>query len=161
MLRPGTSIQFRSCTVTVHADFIETRFNEDGSVSRFVPPLDEPDFQAAARYAGYGDDPWRHAVEHDIAHAWLADALGWPHSWSVWSSAHGTAHRPGRSWSQRVADEEHLVVSLQRYVNTGLKDDEHGVLDGRFGAQLPSVASSLMEAMRPWLVTGARRQWFA
>lgn len=82
--------EFVSCTVTVHDGWIETIFREDGSVSCFHPPVEDQGFRDAARYVGYGDDAWRHGVEHDLTHAWLADRMGWPHSWSVWSAAHGT-----------------------------------------------------------------------
>lgn len=61
---------------------------------------------------------------------------------------------PGRPWSRWVADEEHLVVSLQRYVNTGLLDD-FGVLEATFGAELSVAAGELILVLRPWLAMRA------
>ena len=90
-------------------------------------------------------------VEHEIGHSYIADLMGWPHSWSVWSAAHGTGEkRPIEEWSPRVRDEEHLVVSLQRFVNTGY-EDHYGKLREVFNDDLQRVAIGFVAIARPWL----------
>jgi hypothetical protein len=143
-------IQFRSCTLAVRDDHVEVQFHKDGSTSRaYWDFADDGSHLEATRFCGYGDDRRRMVLEHEVGHCLVADALGWPHSWSVWSHAHGTG-MPGRPWSQRVADEEHLVVRLQRYANTGAPD-EYGNLEAAFGRQLPALAYQLIWLARPWL----------
>ncbi|MCT7377088.1 hypothetical protein [Chelativorans salis] len=133
---------------------VETIFREDGSVAEADVHWGDPDHIRASWYAGYGGDQRRMLTEHEIAHSFIADELGWPYSWSLWSAAHGTStKRPMGEWSPRVRDEEHLVVSLQRYVNTGL-EDEHGKLREAFGERLPEVARRFVALARPWLRIG-------
>jgi len=149
---PTRTIEFRSCTVQIVPEIKAiTTFKEDQSVSEFYPPVHDMQFVAAAHYAGYAD-PMQHGLEHDIVHAWLADYMEWPHSWSVWSAAHhpqiSTSNKP---WSQRVATEEHIVVHLQRFINTGRKDDEVGELDHVFSEDLRYQAYGLLKLLRPWV----------
>ena len=152
-MKPFLEHQFRTCLVQVFDGWVKTTFEEDGKASEFIPPIHDQDFIDAARYAGYGD-AWQHGYEHDLMHAYVADLMGWPHSWSVWAAAHGKGGpRPMEQWSQRVKDEEHLVVSLQRYINTG-KQDEYGKLLEAFADRLPNVALGGLMIMRPWLFVG-------
>jgi hypothetical protein len=143
---------FAACTVEVFDTYVRTTFKLDGRVSWFHPPVHDPDFITAAHYAGYGD-PMQHGLEHDVVHAYVADALGWPHSYSVWSDAHAKDRTaiPMAKWSQRVKDEEHLVVSMQRYMNTG-QLDPYGKLEAAFGSDLNRHAKALLALLRPWLV---------
>lgn len=145
-------ITLRTAVVSVRPDgAVETAFREDGSVAIAAIEEGGPDNAAAAHHAGYGGDRYRMLVEHEIGHSYVADAMGWPHSWSVWSAAHGTGDiRPMEEWSPRVRDEEHLVVALQRYVNTGV-EDEYGKLREAFGPALPEVARGFVAVARPWL----------
>jgi len=142
---------FRACTVEVFDTYLKTTFKIDGSISWFHPPVNDPEFIAAAHYAGYGY-PLQHGLEHDVVHAYIADVLNWPHSYSVWSDAHAKdrTNIPMAKWSQRVKDEEHLVVSLQRFINTGHLD-HYGKLDIAFGSQLKHHAKAVSALLRPWL----------
>lgn len=149
-------MRFRTADVRIYPDRAETVFKEDGSRAVADVNRGDPDHVAASRYAGYGDDQYRMLIEHEIGHSFVADRMGWPHSWSLWSAAHGTGGiRPMSEWSTRVKDEEHLVVSLQRYANTGLLDD-YGRLAAVFGDGLSAAAHSFLMSARPWL---GRNDW--
>ncbi|WP_407529419.1 hypothetical protein [Methylobacterium oryzisoli] len=144
------TLEFRTASLAIHEHDIITTFREDGSQSRMWPPIGEAWYQAIARNLGY-TDPLQYAREHEITHHWLADEMGWPHSWSLWSAAHGAwdSSKPARPWSQRVKDEEHTVNSLQRYINTG-EVDAYGCLQAQWGDELPEAAGRLVALMRPW-----------
>lgn len=144
-------IEFRTATVSVLPDRVETAFREDGSVAVASVKWGDRDHIEASKHAGYGGDQHRMLVEHEIGHSFIADELGWPHSWSLWSAVHGSGEkRPMERWSSRIRDEEHLVVSLQRYVNTGVEDN-YGRLRESFGNRLPRVAGCFVALARPWL----------
>lgn len=141
----------RTAVVSVQPDRVETRFTEDGSIAVAEVDPGDADHISASRQAGYGDDQRRMLIEHEVAHSYVADLMSWPHSWSVWSAAHGSGEkRPMSQWSSRVRDEEHLVVSLQAYVNTGI-EDRYGKLREALGDDLPSVARGFLAVARPWL----------
>jgi hypothetical protein len=118
---------FKSCRLYIYNDGMAqmrhclTEFN-DKTTSSAWPPWGEPEHVMASWHCGYGGDQWAMMREHEIAHHYLADVMGLPHSYSVWSHAHGTGE-PGKQFSQRVADEEHLVTSFQRWINTGQWDE--------------------------------------
>lgn len=138
---------FNAARVRVYSDHVESCFHEDGSVSRFYPPVGKVSFDWAAKYAGYAD-PLRFGLEHDILHHLLSETLGWDRSHVVWWNAHGEPDEPEtQGWRDL---EEHLVVRMQRYWNTG-ELDEFGVLHGQFNSALPRVARDALMVVRPWL----------
>jgi hypothetical protein len=153
---PRQILEFDSAFVWVYERHVLTQFKEDGSTSDFYPPLYKRDFVFAAIEMGYPHDDrgiLQYGIEHDLTHHWLAGAMGWPYSYSIWSAAHskGNSELPMEKWSQRIKDEEHLVNRLQKYVNTGQKDDDYGCLDRAFGDTLPSKAGDLIFLLRPWM----------
>jgi len=153
---PRQEVEFSAAFVCVYSRHVITRFKADGSISDFYPPLHKRDFVFAAIEMGYPHDDrgiMQYGIEHDLTHHWLAAEMGWPYSYSIWSAAHskGNSELPMDKWSQRIKDEEHLVNRLQRYVNTGEKDDDYGCLDGAFGKSLPSKAGDLILLLRPWI----------
>lgn len=133
--------------VLIYPDHVESRFSADASISRFFPPVGKEDFEWAARYAGYADS-FRFGIEHDILHHCVADRLGWQRSAVIWWDAHGQPDDGMQSWRDY---EEHLVVRLQRFINTGERDIDHRCLDGAFGPHLSAVARNALLLMRPWL----------
>jgi hypothetical protein len=144
-------LNFWSARVLVYQDHVESRFHEDDSVSLFYPPTQKAEFVEHSRYAGYVD-PTQFGLEHDILHHHVAELLGWERSHVVWWDAHGQPDEPG---NKDLRDyEEHIVMRLQRYINTGEKDDDYGVLEELWGFRLPSVAADALGVMRPWISTG-------
>lgn len=139
--------EFGSATVRVHAQRVESTFREDGSVSRFIPPVGKPDFEWEARCAGYVN-PLQFGLEHDVLHHVVAERLGWTRSYVVWWDAHGQPHDPDtQGWRDM---EEHLVMRLQRFINLGERD-EYGVLEAQFGEGLGAFARHALLLVRPWL----------
>jgi hypothetical protein len=135
--------EFRTCTVTVHGSgYISTQFREDGSVSEMHPPYGKEDFEAGVK-AACAADGWTHAVQHELAHALVADAMGWMHSWSVWAAAHAPHGHATGKWPAKVSGEEHLCVALQRLANTCADDDPHKQLEANLGAARFSLAALL------------------
>jgi hypothetical protein len=148
-------IRLPKALIEVCSDRVRTIF-EDGAVSEFVPPTHDPEFVRVSRWAGYGD-PLIHGIEHDVTHSWLAYQMGLGVSGVVWADAHGGTDAErcresilGIGFPDRLDDEEHRCLRLQRYINQG-SPDEFGVLDSTFGAELPSVARELLLVLRPWL----------
>jgi hypothetical protein len=154
---PKRELEFSSAFALVYDDRVVTIFKADGSSSEFWPPLTKRSFVWAAIEMGYRHDNGgilRYGIEHDITHHWLADEMGWPHSYSIWGAAHakpGNSDLPMEKWSDRVKYEEHMVNRLQKYINTGEKDDDYGCLDRTFGHALPRKALDLTLLLRPWL----------
>jgi len=149
-------LHFRNATVRVHSNHVETTFNGTGRVSRFFPPVGQPAFDAAARYAGYADS-LRFGLEHDILHHAVSDQVGWARSPVVWWNACG---EPDDPQTKELRDlEEHLVVRLQRYINTGEMDEEYGLLRQYFGEELAAFATSALLLCRPWLAIEPLLDW--
>jgi hypothetical protein len=133
-------VDFAACRLTIERDRVEARFHADGSISvlDIAAIIGKPDHIEATRHCGYGDDQRRMAVEHELGHAFVAEVLGQPHSWSVWGDAHGKPS--GTPWTPRVTEEECRVVGLQRYLNT-CELDEHGNLLRTWGEKVADVAT--------------------
>jgi hypothetical protein len=72
---------------------------------------DNADYRATARRLGYGDDAIAMARDHDRFHAWLADKLGLPASYSMRAVA-GQLPEADR---ELAALEEAAVMSLQEF----------------------------------------------
>lgn len=145
------SLEFSACIIRIYHYHVETEFKADGAIARAEVPWGDIDHIAACWTAGYGGDQLKMVREHEAAHAFLADEQNLPHSPSVWAAAH---HRGNRSamghWPQHIKDEEHLVVSFQRYVNSGVKD-QYDKLGQAFGDDLPALGNRFLRLMRPWL----------
>jgi hypothetical protein len=112
-----TEIAFEHCAVRVFtADrFLETRF-PDGAVCPATPEP-TPDYLRTALDLGYGasDDPqWALCLAHELAHTYVAERFGWPHSIVLWAVAHkAEADIPS---DVGKAEEEH-VFDFQRLSN--------------------------------------------
>lgn len=121
----------------------------DGRVNHFHPahPLRDAWYRDVVAWAGY-TDPIRYAFEHDLTHLWLAERQGRETSQALIDGLEG---KTIAEMSPEVAAEEHLVNHLQRYVHTGLLDDEHGCLVAAFGDNLPAAAGELRKLYaRAW-----------
>lgn len=129
-------IRFRTASVQIGERDIIATF-KDGAINRFCFVImgDDEEYRAIARWAGYGDDWKRYAIEHELTHHWLADRLGWEWSWSLHDN-------PPQPWPAHVAWEEHIVNRLQRLARAG-GPDEFGVLDALFGRGLSAALEDL------------------
>jgi hypothetical protein len=105
---------FRGCRVEVWPErrFLQTVF-PDGARVRAAPM----DAQAvAAADHGY-QEPWPYVHDHEILHTVVAEALGWPHSPTLWYVAHKADPQDRTDRPSLVASEETLVCALQAYLN--------------------------------------------
>lgn len=87
-------------------------FSADGATTTARPHLTEA-YLAHAERAGYGTDVAAFVCEHELAHAWLGELMGYGYSRVQWNDAHGIQNLP------LIVEEERLVRWWQRYVNTG------------------------------------------
>lgn len=133
-------IQFRTAQVDINKRGIKAIFS-DGKTNTFhlTAMRENPEYKNIAQWAGY-DDWQTFGREHEIAHHWLADRLGWPWSWSLHDD-------PPTPWPPHVAWEEHVVTRLQRLSRAGI-EDEFGVLPALFGSDLSDAVWDLESAWR-------------
>lgn len=126
-----------------HGDWMLSVFT-DGITNRFDINVvrRDPNYVSVAESIGYAiDQVDRYAIEHDLTHHWVADTMGWPHSYSLYSAGQRQIqnlpyHSPnGETWSDRVREEEHMVNKLQRFVRLGTPD-EFGVIQTKFDLEL-------------------------
>jgi hypothetical protein len=134
-------ILFRTAAVDVDKRGIRATFSDGTKNSFHLSAMSSvPEYRNVAEWAGYGDDWQRFGREHEIAHHWLADRLGWPWSWSLHDN-------PPQPWPAHVAWEEHICTRLQRLSRTGERD-EFKVLPMVFGSDLAAAVADLESAWR-------------
>jgi hypothetical protein len=142
------SIQFTPCLFEVHDGWTLTTF-WDGSVNEMHAWAlsDDLKYREIARQHGYGNDWLRYAVDHDITHHWWADYGGYLCSEAIWLGARGV-NIPQKYWHWSLSHEEHMVNSIQKYVQTG-EIDAWNWLGRLFGDDLPVAAASLQKLLTP------------
>jgi hypothetical protein len=117
MTQPVRSYAFNRCRVDVwHEDFVETVF-ADGLACPALFAHDDHARQTASE-CGYATDAAgvrQLHLEHELAHTFVAEALGYPWSLCLRRVA------AGLPWTFDVARdvEERLVLQFQHYVNGG------------------------------------------
>lgn len=129
-MQPLNVIRFNGCEVKRWSDdYLETVF-PDG---RICPALFSygPEAHADAQRLGYGDNVRLMHLHHDIAHTFLAEALGLPYSPVIHRVATGTDVP-----ADVRALEEGRVMAFQTYVMT---TRTHELLTV-FGPRLPRLA---------------------
>lgn len=134
------TIAFAACEVRVWDDLraLQTHF-PDGSYVPAAPKHD--DEQAAlARAHGYGADVWALVRDHEVCHTLVGEALGHPHSPTLWYVAHPGSPEP--DW----AAEEALVLALQAALN-GAEPDV--ALWNAFGEGLAPLLRRARSLLRP------------
>ena len=70
-----------------------------------------------ATHLGYEGDCWTAMVEHEIGHTLISEALGHPHSPTLWAVAHD--YGPGSPPYEEILTEEAIVLAVQRYSRRG------------------------------------------
>lgn len=117
---------FKNCSIggdteadgwpTYAVGYVETVFF-DGSKAPARPHL-TAHYRKTAERAGYGSNVGAYCMEHEIAHTFLAEALGQPYSPTIHDAAHGLPVDLAV-----VREEERYVKEFQRLVNTGERED--------------------------------------
>lgn len=128
------TIKFKTATVTIEGKHLKATFR-DGKENNFYFDNwihDNLEYQQIARDMGY-DDVERYAVDHELMHHFIADQLGWNHSFAVYENTWYD-----EPWPAHIAWEEHIVNKMQRYVKTR-EPDEYGVLQKIFRERLGGV----------------------
>jgi len=126
------TIPFQHCVITASPDLITNVFS-DGVVRHFYLSgvADDPEYHRIARWAGYGDDWHRYAVEHDAAHALVAEFMG-----LKWCPVlHDPLPVPLDDAPQQHKDIEHLANAVQRWYRLRAPDP-YVCLERLFGAAL-------------------------
>lgn len=116
----------------------------------FQPPIHDPDYIEIARSFGY-TSPTQYAMEHEVLHALLPPLAWGRQSLVIYLEAHRRWSEINDDLRQQTWAEEHLVNRFQRYINTGERDDDYGVLEGTLGPRLAATAGMLTRTLRPWL----------
>lgn len=116
---------FRTARVDIGPYTINSTFN-DGKVNEFYIGYKDSDYKEIAKSYGY-DDPVRYAQEHELAHHFIADNLGWKYSWSLHSSAGKNASNFKGEWPNHIGWEENIVNAFQHFCVDGTRD-KWGVL---------------------------------
>ena len=107
------TVKFRTATVDFYQDSIVSTFN-DGKTNSFALIWNNtPEYRQIASDMGYGDDWYRYGQEHELAHHFIADNLGWAYSWAL----RPFKGKPG-PWPDHIAWEEHIVNKFQRFCRT-------------------------------------------
>lgn len=100
-------------------------------------------YAANAAEDGYGGDVWRACVEHDATHQWLAGAMGYESSLSLWLGGH-----PGLLLPRGYVPREDAIVRwLQRWLNGASLPDEVACLLWSYGLAPSLVKRDLARAL--------------
>lgn len=105
-----------------------------------------------AELLGYsGDDAcWNALVEHELLHSWLWQRLGRPYSEVLWAVAHGVNSGTDERIPYHVQLlEESIVLSFQRYLNTGLVDPPLAPLIGHVEEWAREFRADMMDTLKP------------
>ena len=106
---------FQHCWVNASDDWTETAYH-DGTRVPAMPEHDDR-YRSLAAEMGYGADVAALSREHEILHTWLAEALGYGSSPTLWAVAHGQQGAVAQIWEQE--EEEEWVLAFQTYLNGG------------------------------------------
>lgn len=115
---------FNNAILTATEKRISVHFSDGHSNQLWFDGVDSEEYRAIARWAGYGEDWRRYAVEHDVVHCWLSDYLGEPWCDCLYSPSGLDVESDA---PRAHKDREHIVNRLQRWIRTG-EPDEYGVV---------------------------------
>lgn len=109
------TLTFQHCWVNIAPGWVQTAFHDGTEV--IARPGDDCDYSAFAADLGYGADVAAMSREHEILHTFLAEALGYGSSPTLWAVAHGQEGEVAPHWQQE--EEEAWVLAFQSYLNGG------------------------------------------
>lgn len=115
--RPGITriLPFQHCQVQLSPGLTQTFFHDGTHV--VAAPEENEEYRGKAARFGYGDDVAAMSREHEVLHTFLAEALGYGSSPTLWAVAHGQQGGVAPVWEQE--DEESCVLAFQSYLNGG------------------------------------------
>lgn len=108
------TLTFKHCWVHCGLEFTQTVFHDGTRVTASPERIDE--YRAKAARYGYGNELGALSREHEILHTFLAEALGYGSSPTLWAVAHDQTN-VAPIWEQE--EEETWVLAFQNYLNGG------------------------------------------
>jgi len=108
------TLHFRHCWVNTAPGYTETCFHDGTRVT--ATPDDGDEYRGKAARYGYGDDLESLSRDHEILHTFLAEALGYGASPTLWAVAHGQQN-VAPIWEQ--VEEEAWTLAFQTYLQGG------------------------------------------
>lgn len=116
----GAVIRLKHCCI-LPADWGCLTVFEDGTEVPSVPDWTGAHYAVISHRTGYGDDRLRYCIEHEVAHAFVAEKLYDEPSQVLWALAHGKPLS-----GKRAAYEEFMAQGFQRW----LRANERPILGG-------------------------------
>lgn len=109
------TLTFKHCWVHASPGYTETVYHDGTTVT--ATPEDTDEYRANALLYGYGADTAAFSRDHEILHTFLAEALGFGSSPTLWAVAHGQTGSVAAHWEQ--LEEESWTLAFQSYLNGG------------------------------------------
>jgi SAM-dependent methyltransferase len=109
------TLKFRHCWVNSAPGYTETCYHDGTRVTAI--PEDSDQYRANAMELGYGMDTASLSRDHEILHTFLAEALGYGSSPTLWAVAHNFEGETAQLWEQE--EEESWTLAFQSYLRGG------------------------------------------
>ena len=113
------TLQFRHCWVNSAPGYTETCYHDGTRVP--ATPEDSDQYRTNAVELGYGTDTASLSRDHEILHTFLAEALGYGSSPTLWAVAHNFEGEVALLWEQE--EEETWTLAFQSYLRGGPKTE--------------------------------------
>ncbi len=115
--------EFANCRIDIdttnqagwHVPGLAVVMFHDGATTTARPHVTS-EYLAHSRRAGYGECVGAFTLEHELAHAFIAECLGEQYSHVQWNDAHGV---DWHTYQAELIDEERYVRHFQRFCNLG------------------------------------------
>ena len=111
------TLEFRHCWVNSTLGYTETCYHDGTRVT--ATPEDSDAYRANALALGYGTDTASLSRDHEILHTFLAEALGYGSSPTLWAVAHNFEAQTAPIWEQE--EEETWTLAFQSFLRGGPK----------------------------------------
>ena len=109
------TLHFRHCWVNTSPGYTETCYHDGTHVSATAE--DSAEYRGKAAQFGYGNDRESLSRDHEILHTFLAEALGYGTSPTLWAVAHEYQGSVAPLWEQE--EEEAWTLAFQIYLRGG------------------------------------------
>jgi len=133
---PLHTVHFKSCHVDIYEDdYMETVFPGGTGTRCSSSCVINEETKATAQQLGYGNNVRAMRRHHDLAHTYVAEAMGYPYSLCL----HRVATGETWAYDEERDREERMALAFQRYYNTGEVDPVLAALPN-----LPELAKRFM-----------------